>query len=460
MRKIPLIVLLLTTVLCGRAQDFLTPESYGIYSSKVNGSEKIFRLLITGVEYDGCATWKAQYKTYYLCAPSFSPEKALIIENDQLVLNQADKSIWNALYDYNNFHKPDPLKIVSVKTMTLPVPGETCKKLSALFKYATLTATHLESKPQGLDGTRYYFNYGRTLASVWVPRDGRTTRLVRMADSLCYAVQHHDTAVLNRQMKVCKTLTQEFKKEFPERYFKAGHWKVQENNSQWFCLLTCEDCIKLQIPDGDSDGDTYEVIYSDSLAAWSREIFLMNDREEYPTVVIDNQRVNPFCEVTTYNNRTNRKITMPEQYWRREVILQAAQLPPGKYYWAVNGEWVNDTDLQPTGSSNVLLSNSSTSYPDCEPEFPGGIDSLWAFLKDNIHWPEGYDREVDGTVWVEFAVEVDGSISKPEILVSLTPELDAEAIRVVKLMPKFIWHPENCTVRRVYYNIPVKFVTE
>ena len=450
MRKITLIVLLLTTVLCGRAQDFLKPESYGIYSSEVNGDEKLFRLLITGVEYEGSATWEASNKTFY-----FRPEKALIIENNQLVLNQSNKSIWNALYDYNYFHKPDPLKLVSVKTMTLPVSEETCKKLSTLFRCATLTATHLELKPQGLDGTRYYFNYGRTLASVWVPREGRTMRLVRMADSLCYAVQHHDTAVLNRQMKVCKALTQEFKKEFPERYFKAGHWNVQENNSQWFCILTCEDCIRLKIPDGNSDGDTYDVMYSDRLAAWSREIFLMNDLEEYPTVVIDNQRVNPFCEVKIYNDHIVREITMPEQYWRREVILQAAQLPIGKYYWAINGEWVNDKDLQPTGSSN-------TSYfdkPDCVPEYPGGMDSLSAFLKENVHRPEG-SREADGTVLVEFIVEVDGSISEPKILKSLTPELDAEAIRVVKLMPKFIWHSEYCTVKRVYFNIPFKFVIE
>lgn len=450
MRKITLIVLLLTTVLCGRAQDFLTPESYGIYSSEVNGDEILFRLLISGVEYEGSATWEASNKTFY-----FRPEKALIIENNQLVLNQSNKSIWNALYDYNYFHKPDPLKLVSVKTMTLPVSEETCKKLSTLFRCATLTATHLELKPQGLDGTRYYFNYGRTLASVWVPREGRTMRLVRMADSLCYAVQHHDIAVLNRQMKVCKALTQEFKKEFPERYFKAGHWNVQENNSQWFCILTCEDCIRLKIPDGNSDGDTYDVMYSDSLAAWSREIFLMNDLEEYPTVVIDNQRVNPFCEVKTYNDHIVREITIPEQYWRREVILQAAQLPPGQYYWVINGEWVNDKDLQPTGSN-------STSYfdkPDCVPEYPGGMDSLSAFLKENVHRPEG-SREADGTVLVEFVVEVDGSISEPKILKSLTPELDAEAIRVVKLMPKFIWHSEYCTVKRVYFNIPFKFVTE
>ena len=450
MRKITLILLLLTTVLCGRAQDFFKPESYGIYSSEVNGDEKLFRLLISGVEYEGSATWEASNKTFY-----FRPEKALIIENNQLVLNQSNKSIWNALYDYNYFHKPDPLKLVSVKTMTLPVSEETCKKLSTLFRCATLTATHLELKPQGLDGTRYYFNYGRTLASVWVPREGRTMRLVRMADSLCYAVQHHDTAVLNRQMKVCKALTQEFKKEFPERYFKAGHWNVQENNSQWFCILTCEDCIRLKIPDGNSDGDTYDVMYSDSLAAWSREIFLMNDLEEYPTVVIDNQCVNPFCEVKTYNDHIVREITIPEQYWRRDVILQAAQLPPGQYYWVINGEWVNDKDLQPTGSSN-------TSYfdkPDCVPEYPGGMDSLSAFLKENVHRPEG-SREADGTVLVEFVVEVDGSISEPKILKSLTPELDAEAIRVVKLMPKFIWHSEYCTVKRVYFNIPFKFVTE
>ena len=90
MRKIPLIVLLLTTVLCGWTQDFLKPESYGIYSSEVNGDEKLFRLLITGVEYEGSATWEALNKTFY-----FRPEKALIIENNQLVLNQSNKSIWN-----------------------------------------------------------------------------------------------------------------------------------------------------------------------------------------------------------------------------------------------------------------------------------------------------------------------------------------------------------------------------
>ena len=458
MRKITLILLLVTTVLCGRAQDFLKPESYGIYDFYKNGDETLFRLLVAGEKFEGFATWKAKYTTYYLCAPSFDPEYALVIEKNQLILNTARTSIWYALSEHKS------IKEIPVNTKTLQVPEEFCEIISKLFHFATMTATNLESELLGFDGTYYYFNHRGKLASVWVPEGGRTARLVVMANQLCYAVEHHDTAVLNSQIEVCKSLTKEFKKDFPDRFFRPS-WVSSRTGEEgpWSCELGGDNCMWLEIMYDTLVGmeacKLMSDLYSDSLAAWSREIFLMNDLEEYPTVVIDNQRVNPFCEVKIYNDHIVREITIPEQYWRREVILQAAQLPPGKYYWAINGEWVNVKDLQPTSSSNVLLSNSSTSYPDCEPEFPGGIDSLWAFLKENVHRPEG-SREVEGMVLVEFVVEVDGSISKPEILKSLTPELDAEVIRVVKLMPKFIWHQENCMVRRVYYNIPINFGTE
>lgn len=454
MRKITLILLLLTTVLCGRAQDFLKPESYGIYDFYKNGNETLFRLLVAGEKFEGCATWKAKYTTYYLCAPSFDPEYALVIEKNQLILNTARTSIWYALSEHKS------IKEIPMNTKTLQVPEEFCEIISKLFHFATMTATNLESELLGFDGTYYYFNHRGKLASVWLPEGGRTARLVVMANQLCYAVEHHDTVVLNSQIEVCKSLTKEFKKDFPDRFFRPS-WVSSRTGEEgpWSCELGGDNCMWLEIMYDTLVGmeacKLMSDLYSDSLAAWSREIFLMNDLEEYPTVVIDNQRVNPFCEVKTYNDHIVREITMPEQFWRCEVILQAAQLPPGQYYWVINGEWVNDKDLQPTGSSN-------TSYfdkPDCVPEYPGGTDSLYAFLKENVHRPEGA-QEVNGTVLVEFVVEVDGSISEPKILKSLTPELDAEAIRVVKLMPKFIWHSEYCTVKRVYFNIPFKFVTE
>lgn len=456
MRKITLIVLLLTTVLCGRAQDFLTPESYGIYDFYKNGDETLFRLLVAGEKFEGFATWKAKYTTYYLCAPSFDPEYALVIEKNQLILNTARTSIWYALSEHKS------IKEIPVNTKTLQVPEEFCEIISKLFHFATMTATNLESELLGFDGTYYYFNHRGKLASVWVPEGGRTARLVVMANQLCYAVEHHDTAVLNSQIEVCKSLTKEFKKDFPDRFFRPS-WVSSRTGEEgpWSCELGGDNCMWLEIMYDTLVGmeacKLMSDLYSDSLAAWSREIFLMNDLEEYPTVVIDNQRNNPFCEVKTYNDRIIREITIPEQYWRREVILQAAQLPIGKYYWAINGEWVNDKDLQPTGSSSKSLFDKY--LPGCVLEFPGGMDTLYALLKENVHRPEGA-QEVNGTVLVEFVVEVDGSISEPKILKSLNPELDAESIRVVKLLPKFIWHPENCSGRRVYYNIPIKFGTE
>ena len=78
--------------------------------------------------------------------------------------------------------------------------------------------------------------------------------------------------------------------------------------------------------------------YTDSLASWSREYFLTSDNRVYPSIVIDNHADSVTCLVEQEFRGIGRKITIPETYWRREVILSAAQLPPGRYYY-VEGEW-------------------------------------------------------------------------------------------------------------------------
>jgi len=90
------------------------------------------------------------------------------------------------------------------------------------------------------------------------------------------------------------------------------------------------------------------------------------------------------------------------------------------------------------------------------PEFPGGPDSLKAFLRQNLKWPIEYGCW-NGTVLVEFIVEVDGSITHPRVEVSLYKDFDEEAIRVIKLMPK--WKPARAQGKtvRCYYKIPVTF---
>jgi len=340
MRKLTLILALLAAVLCGRAQDFLTPESYGIYSSNRHGNETLFRLLFQKPKSNN-AVWEMEYKTFFLCAPSFSAEYALEIGDGELTFTKADQNIYMALSRHLKERQPDPLKVVSVDIKKMSVSEEVCKRLSALFNLATMTATHIESKHSGFDGTSYYFNHMRKLASVWVPENGRTARLVQMADSLCYAVEHKDTTVLNQQMKKCSNLIQEFKKEWPARFFKPIQGVTRHSNGL-YCELYCTDCIRLKVPYGNtSNNDTCDVvaaIYSDSLSAWSRELFLMYDLPEFPTVVIDNTRDTAFCEAKIYENHTVRKITLSDRFWRREVILPSVQLPPGQYYFA-EGEW-------------------------------------------------------------------------------------------------------------------------
>lgn len=340
MRKTTLIFAFLAVVACGRTQDFLTPESYGIYSSVRYGDEKLFRLMFPEDNSD-YAVWNVGNKSFFLGAPSFSAEYALEIGKDQLILAKADRSIYMTLNEYLRKSSYDPLKVVSVDIKKLSVSKETCERLSTLFNLATMTATHMESKPLGLDGTTYYFNNRRKLASAWEPEYGRTARLVQMAKRLCYAVEHKDTAVLNQQMKECSVLIQEFKEELPSLFFKPLQ-RVALHSDTVCCGLYCTDCISLKVPhDNALNNDTCAVmtaIYSDSLSAWSRELFLMYDRPEYPTVVIDNTRDTAFCEARTYYDRVLRTITLPSQLWRREVILPSVQLPAGSYYF-VEGEW-------------------------------------------------------------------------------------------------------------------------
>ena len=65
MRKLTLILALLAAVLCGRAQDFLTPESYGIYSSNKHGDETLFQLMFPE-DKSGNVIWNVEYKTFFL----------------------------------------------------------------------------------------------------------------------------------------------------------------------------------------------------------------------------------------------------------------------------------------------------------------------------------------------------------------------------------------------------------
>lgn len=101
-------------------------------------------------------------------------------------------------------------------------------------------------------------------------------------------------------------------------------------------------------------------------------------------------------------------------------------------------------------------------YWDCIPEtmpyFPGGQELLLKYLAANIKYPaSAVKAKKQGRVIVTFIVQKDGSITHAKIARSIDPELDAEALRVVKGMPKWTPGTQNGKPVNVKYTVPVKF---
>ena len=92
------------------------------------------------------------------------------------------------------------------------------------------------------------------------------------------------------------------------------------------------------------------------------------------------------------------------------------------------------------------------------PEYPGGMSELMKFIGETMKYPEDAEKQQkEGLVLVRFVVEKDGSVNDVEVVKDAWPSLDAEAIRVVKLLPKWTPGKQNGKVVRVKYTIPFRF---
>ena len=92
------------------------------------------------------------------------------------------------------------------------------------------------------------------------------------------------------------------------------------------------------------------------------------------------------------------------------------------------------------------------------PIFSGGEEAMYNWLAENIKYPQvAKETGITGTVIVSFIVERDGSISNITIRKDIGGGCGEEAVRVVKLMPK--WKPgkQKGAPVRVQYNLPIRF---
>ncbi len=92
------------------------------------------------------------------------------------------------------------------------------------------------------------------------------------------------------------------------------------------------------------------------------------------------------------------------------------------------------------------------------PQFPGGETGLLNFICRNIKYPvNAQQNRIQGRVIVRFVVSKTGQVDRVEVIRSLFSDCDKEAVRVIKLLPKFIPGKQNGENVAVWYTLPISF---
>lgn len=115
---------------------------------------------------------------------------------------------------------------------------------------------------------------------------------------------------------------------------------------------------------------------------------------------------------------------------------------------------------------DIVIEETSPGVEDTEPfvvveempVFPGGENELLKYIAENIKYPESAKvNGIQGKVIVKFAVDPEGKVTKESVLKGADPDLDAEALRVVRTMPRFKPGRQDGKAVPVWYMVPINF---
>jgi TonB family protein len=118
----------------------------------------------------------------------------------------------------------------------------------------------------------------------------------------------------------------------------------------------------------------------------------------------------------------------------------------------VNTEEQASQDAEPQSDNKVYNSVEQM------PRFPGGEVGLMKYLQENIKYPpEAAKNDIEGRFIVQFIVDKNGEVGEVKVLRPISEELDAEAVRVVKTLPKFEPGRQDGEAVSVWYTLPISF---
>lgn len=118
----------------------------------------------------------------------------------------------------------------------------------------------------------------------------------------------------------------------------------------------------------------------------------------------------------------------------------------------------SDRGLKGLTSVTRTLKEEIFSSVERKPQFPGGEAALMKYIQTHIKYPPtAAKNNIQGKVVVQFVVEKDGSVAAVKVVRSVDKDLDNEAVRLVKTLPKFIPGRQNGQAVPVLFTLPITF---
>jgi TonB family protein len=145
---------------------------------------------------------------------------------------------------------------------------------------------------------------------------------------------------------------------------------------------------------------------------------------------------------------------------------QRGQAVSVKYTMPIMFRTGSSAPKEEVASASQIVPNAKPVVQDGEiftvveemPQFPGGMGEAMKFLAKNIKYPAvALQNKIEGRVIVQFVVKENGKVADLKVVRGVTPELDAEALRVVGLMPDWIPGKQRGKAVAVKYTMPIMF---
>ena len=200
------------------------------------------------------------------------------------------------------------------------------------------------------------------------------------------------------------------------------------------------------------------LIFSLALIYAGFELYAINEKQNNLKPEIDDSIIVDETDI-------KEAFVKPEPQKRQIIATYVLKIVDDNKPVDTNIPFINDLDefpddiIEPISPIDELPTTTPPlKFSEIMPKFPGEDGAFNQFLYENLKYPEVcINLRIEGTVLVEFVVEKDGSLTQIKVKNSVYPDLDDEAIRVLKNSPK--WIPgENLGKKvRVSYTLPIKF---